>query len=89
MSTIITVPNVTFNDETRDVSIAINNNSIAAYNRAAAIGNDFMQRHAGDAIDEAIIDEICAVFDITDADSRNIDFSSEFEDLFHYIYTQI
>ena len=89
MSTIITVPNVTFNGDARNVSVTIDSHLLDIYQHAGAIGDDYTQRHAGDVIDEAIIDEVCAVFDITDADSRNIDFSSEFEDLFHYIYTQI
>ena len=89
MSIALTAHNINCYGETRDVSVTFSNNLIAVYNRAAAIGDEHCEKYACDAIDEAIVDEICAVFDISDDDRENIDFVSEFINLFNVIYTQI
>ena len=89
MDTVFNAGNYNYNGETRNVSVAISDALTTAYRHAGIMGDDFMQRHIGDVIDEAIIDEICAVFDITDADRKNIDFCEEFEELFHSVYEQL
>lgn len=89
MDTVFNAGNFVYNGETRDVNVTIPDALTTAYRHAGIMGDDFMQRHIGDVIDEAIIDDICAVFDITDADRKNIDFGDAFEQLFIVIYQQM
>ena len=89
MDTVFNAGNYNYNGETRNVSVAISDALTTAYRHAGIMEDDYMQKHIGDVIDEAIIDEICAVFDITDADRKNIDFGEEFEELFHSVYVQL
>lgn len=89
MDTVFDAGDFVYNGETRDVNVTIPDALTTAYRHAGIMGDDYMQRHIADVIDEAIIDEICAVFYITDADRKNIDFGEEFEELFHSVYEQL
>lgn len=89
MTTVYNVHNYNYNGETRNVSVAISDALTTAYRHAGIMGDEYMQKRVGDVIDDAIIDDICAVFDITDADRKNIDFGEEFEQLFIDIYQQM
>lgn len=89
MSTILTFPNYNYDNQIRHISVSLNDNLLAAYDRAIDTGDDFILRHIIESIDEEIVDEICATFDIGDEDRENIFFSEEFAPVFAYIHDTI
>ena len=78
-----------YNGEIVNVSVAISDALTTAYRRAGIMGDEHMQKRVGDVIDDVIIDEICAVYNISHDDRQNIDFRDAFEELFICIYRQL